>query len=119
MIPLTWKHVEARADAEFVVAPAERLGWTRTVDIGAQHAIDVLTAAALVGEVLDLPTPPFCFGVYRRSLRLQPVALVGLLFGAHSRVAHASTSASSSCRITLFHNVFNAGHPIFIPLVEY
>ncbi len=41
MIPLTWKHVEAQSDADFVVASAERLSWARTLGIGAQDGGDV------------------------------------------------------------------------------
>ena len=55
MIPLTWKHVEARADAEFVVAPDERLGWTRTVGIGAQHVVAMFGATFLVPVLTGFP----------------------------------------------------------------
>ena len=52
MIPLTWKHVEAHADADFVVAPDERLGWTRTIGIGAQHVVAMFGATFLVPHCL-------------------------------------------------------------------
>ena len=55
MIPLTWKHVEAHADADFVVAPDERLGWTRTIGIGAQHVVAMFGATFLVPVLTGFP----------------------------------------------------------------
>ena len=55
MIPLTWKHVEAHADADFVVAPDERLDWPRTVGIGAQHVVAMFGATFLVPVLTGFP----------------------------------------------------------------
>ena len=55
MIPLTWKHVDARADADFVVAPDERLSWTRTIGIGAQHVVAMFGATFLVPVLTGFP----------------------------------------------------------------
>jgi hypothetical protein len=52
VIPLTWKPVETRSEADFVVAPHERLSWARTIGIGAQHVVAMFGATFLV--------PPRC-----------------------------------------------------------
>ena len=52
---MTWKHVEAQADADFVVAPDERLGWTRTLGIGAQHVVAMFGATFLVPVLTGFP----------------------------------------------------------------
>jgi len=53
--PLKWKHVEARADADFVVAPDERLGWGRTIGLGAQHVVAMFGATFLVPVLTGFP----------------------------------------------------------------
>ena len=55
MIPLTWKHVEAQADPDFVVAPDERLSWPRTIGIGAQHVVAMFGATFLVPVLTGFP----------------------------------------------------------------
>ena len=55
MIQLTWKHVEARSDPDFVVAPDERLGWARTVGLGAQHVVAMFGATFLVPVLTGFP----------------------------------------------------------------
>src|SRR6187200_3777258 len=55
VIPLTWKQVDARADADFAVAPDERLGWTRTIGIGAQHVVAMFGATFLVPVLTGFP----------------------------------------------------------------
>ena len=55
MIPLKWKHVEARHDADFVVAPDERLGWGRTIGLGAQHVVAMFGATFLVPVLTGFP----------------------------------------------------------------
>src|ERR1700741_567656 len=52
---MTWKQVEARADDDFVVAPDERLGWGRTVGIGAQHVVAMFGATFLVPVLTGFP----------------------------------------------------------------
>jgi xanthine/uracil permease len=55
VIPLTWKHVEAQSDADFVVAPAERLSWARTLGIGAQHVVAMFGTTFLVPVLTGFP----------------------------------------------------------------
>ncbi|CAN5686673.1 solute carrier family 23 protein [soil metagenome] len=55
MMPLSWKPVESRADADFVVAPDERLSWPRTVVIGAQHVVAMFGATFLVPVLTGFP----------------------------------------------------------------
>ena len=55
VIPLTWKHVETRSDPEFVVAPDERLGWGRTIGLGAQHVVAMFGATFLVPVLTGFP----------------------------------------------------------------
>ena len=55
MIPLTWKHVETQSDRDFVVAPDERLGWARTIGIGAQHVVAMFGATFLVPVLTGFP----------------------------------------------------------------
>jgi xanthine/uracil permease len=55
VIQLTWKHVEARSDPDFVVAPDERLGWARTVGLGAQHVVAMFGATFLVPVLTGFP----------------------------------------------------------------
>jgi uracil-xanthine permease len=55
MIPLTWKHVSARTDGDFVVAPDERLGWGRTIGLGAQHVVAMFGATFLVPVLTGFP----------------------------------------------------------------
>lgn len=55
MIPLTWKHVEAQTDPDFVVAPDERLSWTRTIGLGAQHVVAMFGATFLVPVLTGFP----------------------------------------------------------------
>ncbi len=55
MIPLTWKHVEAQSDPDFVVAPDERLDWARTIGIGAQHVVAMFGATFLVPVLTGFP----------------------------------------------------------------
>jgi xanthine/uracil permease len=52
---VTWKHVEARSDADFVVAPDERLSWARTIGIGAQHVVAMFGATFLVPVLTGFP----------------------------------------------------------------
>jgi uracil-xanthine permease len=55
MIPLRWKPVESRSDPDFVVGPDERLGWGRTVGIGAQHVVAMFGATFLVPVLTGFP----------------------------------------------------------------
>jgi uracil-xanthine permease len=55
VIPLTWKHVEAQRDPDFVVAPDERLGWGRTIVLGAQHVVAMFGATFLVPVLTGFP----------------------------------------------------------------
>ncbi|MCV7282774.1 nitrate reductase [Mycolicibacterium flavescens] len=55
MIDLTWRRVEARADEDFVVAPDERLGWGRTIGLGAQHVVAMFGATFLVPVLTGFP----------------------------------------------------------------
>ena len=55
MIPLTWKPVEATSDADFVVAPGERLSWGRTIGLGAQHVVAMFGATFLVPVLTGFP----------------------------------------------------------------
>ncbi|BBZ62839.1 uracil-xanthine permease family protein [Mycolicibacterium monacense] len=50
-----WKPVEARADADFVVAPDERLSWPRTIGLGAQHVVAMFGATFLVPVLTGFP----------------------------------------------------------------
>ncbi|MBO0681430.1 nitrate reductase [Mycolicibacterium sp. S2-37] len=52
---LTWKPVESRSDADFVVAPDERLSWGRTIGIGAQHVVAMFGATFLVPVLTGFP----------------------------------------------------------------
>jgi uracil-xanthine permease len=54
-MPLRWKPVEARPDADFVVAPDERLSWPRTIGIGAQHVVAMFGATFLVPVLTGFP----------------------------------------------------------------
>ena len=55
VIPLTWKQVESRSDSDFVVAPDERLGWGRTIGLGAQHVVAMFGATFLVPVLTGFP----------------------------------------------------------------
>ncbi|MGE2722833.1 uracil-xanthine permease family protein [Mycolicibacterium celeriflavum] len=55
MIELTWKHVEAESGDNFVVAPDERLGWGRTIGLGAQHVVAMFGATFLVPVLTGFP----------------------------------------------------------------
>ncbi|OBK81394.1 solute carrier family 23 protein [Mycobacterium sp. 1164985.4] len=55
MIELTWKHVEADSGDDFVVAPDERLGWGRTIGLGAQHVVAMFGATFLVPVLTGFP----------------------------------------------------------------
>jgi xanthine/uracil permease len=55
VIPLTWKQVEAPSDADFVVAPGERLSWGRTMGLGAQHVVAMFGATFLVPVLTGFP----------------------------------------------------------------
>ncbi|BCI51326.1 pyrimidine permease RutG [Mycolicibacterium litorale] len=52
---LTWKPVESRSDAHFVVAPGERLSWPRTIGLGAQHVVAMFGATFLVPVLTGFP----------------------------------------------------------------
>lgn len=52
---LSWKPVESRADDDFVVAPGERLGWGRTIGLGAQHVVAMFGATFLVPVLTGFP----------------------------------------------------------------
>lgn len=54
-VPLSWTRVETRADADFVVAPGERLSWPRTVGLGAQHVVAMFGATFLVPVLTGFP----------------------------------------------------------------
>lgn len=47
--------VETRSDADFVVAPDERLGWGRTIGLGAQHVVAMFGATFLVPVLTGFP----------------------------------------------------------------
>ncbi|WP_157546328.1 solute carrier family 23 protein [Mycobacterium sp. IS-1742] len=51
----SWKPVEARSDADFVVAPDERLSWARTIGLGAQHVVAMFGATFLVPVLTGFP----------------------------------------------------------------
>ncbi|OYN78688.1 nitrate reductase [Mycolicibacterium sphagni] len=55
MIPMHWTPVESRADENFVVAPHERLSWSRTLGIGAQHVVAMFGATFLVPVLTGFP----------------------------------------------------------------
>lgn len=55
MMPLSWKPVESRTEADFVVAPDERLSWPRTIGIGAQHVVAMFGATFLVPVLTGFP----------------------------------------------------------------
>ncbi|ALI24626.1 Uracil permease [Mycolicibacterium fortuitum] len=55
MIPLSWKYVETRTDADFVVNPGERLDWASTIGIGAQHVVAMFGATFLVPVLTGFP----------------------------------------------------------------
>jgi uracil-xanthine permease len=55
VIPLTWKQVDSRSDPDFVVAPDERLSWSRTLGIGAQHVVAMFGATFLVPVLTGFP----------------------------------------------------------------
>ncbi|MCV7177164.1 uracil-xanthine permease family protein [Mycolicibacterium sphagni] len=50
-----WTPVESRADENFVVAPHERLSWSRTLGIGAQHVVAMFGATFLVPVLTGFP----------------------------------------------------------------
>ncbi|WP_422742503.1 uracil-xanthine permease family protein [Mycobacterium sp. WMMD1722] len=52
---LTWTPVESRSDDTFVVAPDERLSWSRTIGIGAQHVVAMFGATFLVPVLTGFP----------------------------------------------------------------
>jgi uracil-xanthine permease len=52
---LSWKPVDSRTDADFVVAPDERLGWGRTIGLGAQHVVAMFGATFLVPVLTGFP----------------------------------------------------------------
>jgi uracil-xanthine permease len=54
-MPLRWKPVESRTDADFVVAPEERLSWPRTIGLGAQHVVAMFGATFLVPVLTGFP----------------------------------------------------------------
>ncbi|MDG4663366.1 solute carrier family 23 protein [Mycobacterium sp. 236(2023)] len=51
----TWKLVESKAEPGFVVAPDERLSWSRTVGLGAQHVVAMFGATFLVPVLTGFP----------------------------------------------------------------
>jgi uracil-xanthine permease len=51
----TWQPVESRADADFVVAPNERLSWPHTIGLGAQHVVAMFGATFLVPVLTGFP----------------------------------------------------------------
>jgi uracil-xanthine permease len=55
VIPMSWTPVESRADENFVVAPHERLSWSRTLGIGAQHVVAMFGATFLVPVLTGFP----------------------------------------------------------------
>lgn len=55
MIELTWKRVDADTCDDFVVAPDERLGWGRTIGLGAQHVVAMFGATFLVPVLTGFP----------------------------------------------------------------
>jgi uracil-xanthine permease len=55
VIPMSWTPVESRADEKFVVAPHERLSWSRTLGIGAQHVVAMFGATFLVPVLTGFP----------------------------------------------------------------
>ncbi|WP_156431574.1 solute carrier family 23 protein [Mycobacterium sp. GA-1199] len=52
---LTWKRVEADTGDDFVVAPDERLGWGRTIGLGAQHVVAMFGATFVVPVLTGFP----------------------------------------------------------------
>jgi uracil-xanthine permease len=52
---MSWTPVESRADENFVVAPHERLSWSRTLGIGAQHVVAMFGATFLVPVLTGFP----------------------------------------------------------------
>ncbi|MCV7026372.1 nitrate reductase [Mycolicibacterium novocastrense] len=52
---LTWKRVDADTGDDFVVAPDERLGWGRTIGLGAQHVVAMFGATFLVPVLTGFP----------------------------------------------------------------
>ncbi|MCT7658642.1 uracil-xanthine permease family protein [Mycobacterium deserti] len=55
MTALTWKRVDAEPTEDFVVAPDERLGWGRTIGLGAQHVVAMFGATFLVPVLTGFP----------------------------------------------------------------
>ncbi|KUI02781.1 nitrate reductase [Mycolicibacterium acapulense] len=55
MIELSWKRVDADPGDDFVVAPDERLGWGRTIGLGAQHVVAMFGATFLVPVLTGFP----------------------------------------------------------------
>ncbi|WP_418769108.1 uracil-xanthine permease family protein [Mycobacterium neumannii] len=55
MIELSWKRVDANPGDDFVVAPDERLGWGRTIGLGAQHVVAMFGATFLVPVLTGFP----------------------------------------------------------------
>lgn len=51
----TWKLVESKAEPDFVVAPDERLSWSRTLGLGAQHVVAMFGATFLVPVLTGFP----------------------------------------------------------------
>jgi len=52
---LSWKHVTARTDPDFVVGPDERLSWPRTIGFGVQHVVAMFGATFLVPVLTGFP----------------------------------------------------------------
>nr|WP_094294934.1 solute carrier family 23 protein [Mycobacterium neumannii] len=52
---LSWKRVDADPGDDFVVAPDERLGWGRTIGLGAQHVVAMFGATFLVPVLTGFP----------------------------------------------------------------
>ncbi|MFV9634735.1 solute carrier family 23 protein [Mycobacterium neumannii] len=52
---LSWKRVDANPGDDFVVAPDERLGWGRTIGLGAQHVVAMFGATFLVPVLTGFP----------------------------------------------------------------
>src|SRR5215470_9366697 len=51
----TWKYVESTSEPGFVVAPDERLSWSRTLGLGAQHVVAMFGATFLVPVLTGFP----------------------------------------------------------------
>ncbi|MBB2989332.1 uracil-xanthine permease [Mycolicibacterium iranicum] len=51
----TWNRVDSRSDPDFVVGPGERLSWSRTVGLGAQHVVAMFGATFLVPVLTGFP----------------------------------------------------------------